>query len=128
MLPILLSFTIDIIQSVKAVNSSSILVTWKPFIRRDHLLLQIEYCLVYPDLKLPCKPITVNDTDLKYYINDVMPFATYQVSISGHSNKREVTTPQASKLNIPMHLMQILLTAESLLRSVRCSTEHNIHS
>ena len=126
MLPILLSFTIDIIQSVRAVNSSSILVTWKPL--NYHLLLQIEYCLVYPDLKLPCKPITVNDTDLKYYINDVMPFATYQVSISGRSNKREVTTPQASKLNIAMHLMQIVLPAESLLRSVWCSTEHNIHS
>ena len=92
-----------------AVNSSSILLTWEPNSNSPDYL-SIEYCLVYPDLESPCpNAITVFDNDLvhSHYINGIMPFATYQVSISGHSNKRKVTTPQASKLDIPMHFIQL---------------------
>jgi hypothetical protein len=99
-----------IVESVRALNSTSVTITWKAASQK----LPITYCLAGNSASCQAAP-TANSPDRQYHINGLMPFTSYEVHISDYI--QIVQTLQASPAIPPRNVTYTIEDPDSVVVS-----------
>lgn len=111
----------DVIQSVIAVNSSTVRVTWDSFTA----LFLIKWCLV--ETEQPSCMMVSADSSMPYYdIAGLLPYTKYSVTITARSRGRLVRTLETNPSGAPRNVMYTIEpNSVNVSWSIPTSSERN---